>query len=242
MQAIQHHTLSHLADWLLNRYLPEQLEQQLGDELHQHHTWILPQLVAQFRTWQILQDGLDTVKHNCRDTLNQVCWLLMRLPRSKLIPNQTQHPYWAQLTPLFLLAWRDQRTYNSWRSYSGLQHLVEPLLWEHMQSTPPQLAREQLLELRQQACYTRTGKSAGTYRNPKSVARPYHLRDTPLGGLSPLTQCCLLDLWIAHPDLRNQHQILNPYNWDYQAPPLVIDEVFAGTATPEGQSTVLPWK
>lgn len=245
MQAIQHHTLPHLVQVLLNNYLPEQLEHQLGDELLPHHTWILPQLVAQFRTWQILNDGLDTVKHNCKDPVNQVAWLLLRLPRSKLIPNQTRHPYWAQLTPLFLLAWRDTRTYNLWREYPGLQYLVEPLLWDHMQSQPPQLDREQLLELRQQACYTKTGKNAGTYRNPKSVAKPYHLKGTPLQQLSPLTQCCLLDLWIAHPDLRNQHQILNPYNWDYHPEPLIPDEVFAGAApiaAAEGQSTTLPWK
>lgn len=246
MQTLQHHTLHHLAQVLFNNYTPEHMEHHLGDELHPHHTWILPQLVAQFRTWQILDDGLSTVKHNCKDPVNQVAWLIMRLPRSKIIPNQTKHPYWAQLTPLVLLAWRDQRPYNTWREYPGLEHLVEPLLWDHMQSQPPQLDREELLLLREQACYTRTGKSAGTYRNPKSVARPYHLKNTPLAHLSPLTQCVLLDLWIAHPDLRNQHQILSPYNWDYHPEPLLVDEVLPPTpptpAAVEGQSTTLPWK
>ena len=241
MQTLQHHTLTHLSSWLFKHYQPEALELQLGDELHQHHTWILPQVVAQFRTWQILPDGLDTVKHNCKDPVNQVAWLIMRLPRSKVIPNQVRYPYWAQLTPLFLLAWRDQRTYESWRTYPNLAWLVEPKLWILMHSELPKLSLEEKLELRQQACWIRTGKQAGTYRNPKSVAKPYHMSGTKLEGLDPLTQCVVLDLWLAHPDLRNQHQVLDPHNWDLHPEVIEVGEVFE-TAVPEGQMATLPWK
>ena len=110
-----------------------------------------------------------------------------------------------------------------------------------MCSNPPKLTPEEKLELRQQACWIRTGKQAGTYRNPKSVARPYHMSGTKLAGLDPIIQCVLLDLWLGHPDLRNQHQILNPHNWDEQPPILENVEVLENV-TPEGQGVVLPWK
>ena len=220
--------------------------------LKHHHTWILPQLVAWFGTWNILEDGKATVLANCDTKLKKVLYMLTRINRSALIPVQTKAPDYGAFTPLILMGLKRMagRSYESWRNYPGLEWLMERRLMEAVSLEYSLvdcygLGSARLLEIREQGLTGRTGKVAGVVKPAESTYLLNGIKDTELGHLPQLTQTIVTQCWLAHPKARTPYMILDPDNWDRMPDPLISTEIFkpAPVAKPvvEKAREELPW-
>ena len=222
---------------------PDELDLELDKlQLTSKSSWLLPQLVHYFSTWEIRSNGRDMVTWNCKTDFDRALWFLTRLPRSKLIKNQVLEPTYAQFTPLILLAQRRYRDYpyEWWRTYPGLDWIMEPRLLESVRlENLPSLGSEELLEIRDRGLRTRGGK-------PKSAVSTWSLvgiEDTRLAGLPKLTQTMLTQCWLAHPTKRCETMILDPNNWDEMPKALTTTEIFETNTktTAKSPSIELPW-
>ena len=223
-------------------------------------SWLLPQLVAEFGSWTLVQQGglidvVQTLKCNCEhNPVNTAYWRISRITRSLLVASQTRTPEYATLTPLILAGFKRMQgvKYESWRGSKNLEYILEPRLYEAVVvDNLPTLGSERLLEIRQQGLMTRSGKSAGQLKNAESTWSLNGISDTELGHLPKLTQSIMTQIWLAHPSHRSNLMILDPQNWDHMPEPLIANNVFK---TPEPQEiapleknaketdkTLLPW-
>ena len=223
-------------------------------------SWLLPQLVATFGAWRLAKDSAgvidvkQTLKWNCEPSLAaQAMWRLSRIPRTLLLTKQVALPEYAVLTPLILAGFKRMQgvPYEQWRGVDNLEYVVEPRLLEAVTQTCPTLGSERLLAIRQQGLTTRSGKTAGTIKNPESTWSLTGIQDTELGHLPKLTQTVLTQIWLAHPVHRSNLMILDPENWDRMPEPLIAPTVFKNaTITETAQlepkpketaKTLLPW-
>lgn len=204
--------------------------------LKHHHKWALPQLVAKLRQWQLVTRdnrvlAKETLRKNLEDPKQRRYYWLWQVPRSCWIGKQIEHTQYAQLTPLLLLAHKQEYSYQSWQ---GLECL-EP--WLHEACNLDQQQRVQLEELlhgpQLLELYHRSlgGKPA------KSQAKTYKLQEIPL---PKNTLVLLFQHWLACPSIRHQDQILDPLNWDNMPKPIVQPEPCAGT-TQHHTKAWLPW-
>jgi len=203
----------------------EDFERNLANSgLDNHSTWLLPQLVAHFGRWRLSSTGEETVRQNCQSALDKVLWRLTRFRRSYLIRTQTKQPDYGQLTPLVLLGFKRSQSYSyeQFRELSGLKWLLEPELYKALVTTQITIpAKNRLLQIRDQGLIIKTGKNAGTQRNPEATWRLYGIQDTELGGVSELLQTMLTQCWLAHPKHRRETMILDPNDWDNMPEPLI---------------------
>jgi hypothetical protein len=51
--------------------------------------------------------------------------------------------------------------------------------------------------------------------------------DTELSAIPALAGTMLCQIWVAHPSLRTEYMVLDPYNWDRMPPSLIATEIFA---------------
>lgn len=215
--------------------------------LKHHHTWILPQLVAWFGGWKILQDGKATVLANCDTKLKRSLYLLTRINRSTLIPVQTKAPDYGAFTPLILMGQKRMmgRSYESWRDYPGLEWILEKRLLEAVAVEVGSLGSERLLEIREQGLTGRTGKTKDIVKPAESTWSLSGIKDTEIGHLPKLTQTLLCQCWLAHPKIRTPYMILDPQNWDRMPQPLITTEIFkptTSTTPPDPPARAeLPW-
>lgn len=228
----------------------EQLDEALeAAPLYPLQSWLLPQLVAWFGTWKILENGRDTVIHNCDTPLKRVLYLLSRVNRSRLIKAQSQHPQYASFTPLVALGLKRMQgiSYEFWRGYKGREWILEPRLLEAIAAACPDLGSARLLEIRDQGLSTKSGKNLGTKKPVVSTWALYGIQDTELGHLPKLTQTMLTQCWITHPTKRTGDMILDPLDWDNMPQPLVPVEIFVQEKPAEAKPVAtkprqaLPW-
>ena len=223
-----------------------ELQQQVEEmELSVHSQWILPQMVAVFGQWQPLEDPREMVRHNCQTQFQRAVYRISRLPRSTLIKNQSKEPQYAQLTPLILLGLRNHKNipYSWWQGKPNLETIVEPQILQVITNPPdPKLSPQELLEIREEALLIRSGPNRGTTRNPQSTWKMYGLKNTRLGDCPNLQQTALLQCWLAHPNIRHQNMLLNPYDWDTLPPPLVAANPLPSRSSGnKREEEVLPW-
>ena len=222
-------------------------------------SWLLPQLVAAFGSWQLVQqagliDVVATLKQNCEhNSQNTAYWRISRITRSLLVTSQTKTPEYATLTPLILAGFKRMQgvQYEAWRSSKNLEYVLEPRLYEAVVvNNLPNLGSERLLEIRQQGLMTRSGKSAGQLKNAETTWSLNGISDTELGHLPKLTQSILAQIWLAHPVHRSNLMILDPTNWDHMPDPLIAPTIFKqpvkesaalGEVPKETTKTLLPW-
>jgi hypothetical protein len=203
------------------------------------YTWLLPQLVAWYGTWTLVKDGdridaLATVKHNCPDPKSRAFYMLSRVKRSLLLATQTKAPEYATLTPLILMGQKRMAgvDYESWRTATNLQWILEPRLLEAILldgkdlSMIDSLGSERLLAIQTQGLTTKSGKTAGSKKPAKSTWSLTGIQDTEIGHLPKLTQTILTQCWLAHPELRTPYMILDLQNWDNMPKPLVSNDIF----------------
>jgi len=231
-------------------------------ELSHLHTWLLPQLVAYFGTWELIFsddkiDCLATIKHNCTDSQTRAFYTLSRIKRSILVSNQTKSPDYATLTPLILMGQKRMRgvSYESWRTAKDLSWILEPRLAEaimldpHIATACCGLGSERLIEIRDQGLLARTGQKAGQKKPAKSTWSLTGIQDTELGSLPKLTQTILTQCWLAHPESRTPYMILDLQDWDSMPQPLITNDFLKAVVQPQPSTkkqtketaTVMPW-
>lgn len=225
--------------------LPTLADSQLDEavealRLHNYHTWLLPQLVQHFSSWRILADGKSTVLHNCVTQHERALWRLTRATRSTLVKRQNKHSEYSQLVPLILLAHKryNNRSYESWRDYPGLEWLVEPELYQSMTTPLPELTREELLDIINAGLTTLAGRPKPAWSTHKltGVTRGHKLH-----GLPRLSVVQVCQIWLAHPSIRHSDMILNHSNWDYMPPALVDWQPVKQPAKPDETQITTPW-
>lgn len=137
---------------------------------------------------------------------------------------------WCAGVPLVLAAHKE---YNSvpyerwdWRS-PHMNHLLDPDLQEVVKyrGVAFNWSVEQLEEFYHTTLQIKTGKKAGTVRNPVSTSTVYNVEDPDFKVLPRLVKLILLQLWCYHPSVRHNLMISDLSNYDNTAPPLVVDHV-----------------
>lgn len=211
-------------------------------KLHQHYKWFLPQLVAQLSGWEPVLDDLgnplvkETFQHNKvrQDPKQLTLWRFSRILRSELITKQIDQPQYAKLTPLILLAMRNQHgiKYNQWRRDPNLEHILEPDLYMAVNHSFDNiglwygLGSQRLLEIRELGLMTKSGATLGQLKSPHTTWSLTGIQGTELDGLPKLTQTILTQIWLAHPENRHHNMILDLLDWDRMPDPLVSGEIF----------------
>jgi len=139
--------------------------------------------------------------------------------------------------------------YETFRSSTGLQYLLEPRLLDAvvLDSTDLEvvdgLGSNRLLEIQKQGLTTKTGKTAGSIKPARSTWSLSGLQDTEIAHLPKLTQTILTQCWLAHPELRTPYMMLDLQNWDRMPQPLVTNDIFKAVQTQPKQelAEILPW-
>jgi hypothetical protein len=230
-------------------------------ELSHLATWLLPQLVAYYGTWNLVYsdgviDCLATIKHNCVDPQSRSFYLLSRIKRSILVANQTKAPDYATLTPLILMAQKRMKgvDYKAWQTAKDLHWILEPRLFEAIALDPEvvaavcSLGSDRLIEIRNQGLLARTGAKAGQMKPAKSTWSLTGIQDTELGSLPKVTQTILTQCWLAHPESRTPYMILDLQDWDKMPQPLITNDIFKAVPTPQPKkqnlketAEAMPW-
>ena len=244
----------------INGFTLVELEQFVKQEhIAPLHQWLLPQLVAHFGTWKLIEspsggwDILAILKHNIgSDPKLQGLWKLSRVTRSLLLPSQTQHPQYAQFTPLILMGFKLYKDvpYSSWQGLKHLEYILEPKLLEAVNLSEEQLqvcgdlGSDELLQIRNEGLMNKSGKKAGELKPAESTWALTGIQHTKLGKLPKLKQSMLIQIWIAHPSKRTKYMILDPLNWDLMPTPLVSAEIFQEPeqiTQPKQNILAMPW-
>ena len=220
------------------------------------YTWLLPQLVAWYGSWTLVKNGdtidcLATIKANCSDPKSRAFYMLSRIKRSLLVPQQTKTPDYASLTPLILMGLKRMQgiNYETFRNSTGLQYLLEPRLLDALVLTTEDLevcnslGSNRLLEIQKQGLTTKSGKTAGSMKPARSTWSLTGIQDTEIAHLPKLTQTILTQCWLAHPELRTPYMMLDLQNWDKMPQPLATNDIFKAVQTQPKQelAEILPW-
>lgn len=220
--------------------------------LTHNSSWILPQLLAHIAEWKISRnvDGqistLDFLKSNI-DGSDQfrvgIYRVLTTLSRSCFIKKQTDinfAPY-SLLVPLFMAAFKRHHgiKYSEW-SKDGLDKLLPASLASTMTTEiPPEIRdRELLLEQRSFCLTYGSGPKAGQEANPITRWTALRVKGSVFEGMPSLVNTMMLQLWVAHPSIRNDMMVLDPENWDTMPEPLLSTDLIKPTKT---YTSDLPW-
>ena len=210
-------------------------------QLSSYETWLLPQMLAHFGSWQVVltADNMVDLKATLAKNVGVDAWqhgvllAATKLQRSDLVAKQTSESgrHYSALVPLVLAGVRQSQNirYEQWRT-PELQWVVPESLAAAMMTEPPAIAPELLLDLRALGLQQR-----GVARAATSAARLYGLTGTSLGSAPALQQTMLTQTWVAHPTLRTANMVLDPENWDSVPVPLIDSVVL--TQPP----TLPPW-
>lgn len=221
------------------------------DEFAQTHgikskSWVYPQILAFVSKWEVSRNSsnlfspIQMLKAALRGNLFNQGIYYFCMSGIRFLDKQytsTGAPYCA-LVPLLLAAHKKMNgvTYQGWDPLE-IHHVVDPTLLAAMQCQPPLYSREDLIEFRNLGSTVKTGKSAGTLKNPVSNAFLTGLPKEWNGGVGPgelprLAVVMLCQTWCAHPLNRNSYMVLDPYNWDLVPEPLVLDEPIQKSTLP----------
>ena len=233
------------------------LEQVEADQLQLLHTWMLPQILQHFGTWQAVPldnqvlDPRATAKQNMQTDWDLGLWrVCTQLKRGAIVPNQSSESgrHYSQLVPLILGGMKRYQNiaYKRW-STTGLGALVHPEILEVMLYVGDCLAlgSEELLAIRQQGLTIRSGPRAGLVNKATTQWKLHGLQKTQFLGAPTLLSTVLCQIWVAHPSLRTDLMILDPKNWDQMPKPLVTEEVFiapSNKTTNVNTSVLMPWE
>lgn len=219
-------------------------------KLSRFSTWLLPQLVAYFGTWQLYDNGREMVTKNCVTNQQRALYRLAMTTRSNILDNQVKNPEYGQLTPLILLGFKRHRgiNYEHWRDYPGLDWILEPKLYTAVVNQAKlDISTDRLLELQTIGLTIKSStvdpSKIGTLNKAESHHGLNGLQGTELDCLDKLTQMLLCQTWLAHPQNRRETMILNPHNWDSMPQPLVEWQPVASVqkVTSLKTSRPLPW-
>lgn len=201
-------------------------------------SWMLPQMLAHFATWTLqrsggLVDPMLTARHNVTTPWELGLWrVATQLKRGTLVKLQSSPEYanYSALVPLILAAHKKYNgvPYSHWKIEENCplvdEALLEAMLWRD--DAVYGLGSEEVLKIRTQGLTVKSGPKLGQVQKPTSQWCLRGIRDTPYADVPTLAQTMLAQIWVAHPSLRSEYMILDPYNWDRMPPPLVDTEIF----------------
>jgi hypothetical protein len=102
--------------------------------------------------------------------------------------------------------------------------LLEAMLWRDDELY--NLGSDRVIEIRTQGLTIKSGPKMGEVQKPTATWCLKGIKDTPYASIPTLAQTMLAQIWVAHPTLRSEYMVLDPYNWDRMPPPLVSAEIF----------------
>lgn len=208
-----------------------------ADGITAFNSWMLPQILAHLAEYKLVKDeqGLidpsETAKLNITTDWDFGLWkVLTRLKRGSLVKAQSNPEFvnYSALVPLYLAAQKrfNNIPYRSWKIDKDCKliddNLLEAMLWTERYD----LTAARILEIRQQGLTTKSGTRMGNIAKPTSSWCLKGIRDTELGAAPKLVGTMLTQIWVAHPSLRTEYMILDPYNWDRMPEPLVTQDIF----------------
>lgn len=224
-------------------------------------SWMLPQIVAYYGTWQIYTvegkiDPMQAARHNIKTPWEIGLWrVATQLKRGSLVKMQSRPEYanYSALVPLILCAQKKYNgmPYSRWNIEEQCplvdEALCEAMLWRDDEVYG--LGSERILEIRTQGLTIKSGPKMGQVQKPTSQWCLKGIKDTEYNSVPTLAQTMLAQIWVAHPTLRSEYMILDPYDWDRIPPPLVTTEIFKQPDPKVAQphktteySSYLPWE
>lgn len=105
--------------------------------------------------------------------------------------------------------------------------LAMAMLWD--ETIDPKPSNDEIIKAREEGLKVKTGKSAGSVRNPVSTVKLYGA--SCLSHLPEYVQTMYAQIWCAHPENRTKYMILDPSNWDSIPAALIESEVLATSKT-----------
>ena len=201
-------------------------------------SWMLPQIVAYYAGWQpVLESGkinpMQTAKRNISTPWEIGLWRVStQLKRGSLVKMQSRPEYanYSALVPLILCGQKKYNgvPYSQWDLQEACpvvdEALLEAMLWRD--DDVYGLGSERVLEIRIQGLTIKSGAKMGQVQKPTSQWCLKGIKDTEYASVPALAATMLSQIWVAHPTLRSEYMILDPYNWDRMPPPLVTTEIF----------------
>jgi hypothetical protein len=208
-------------------------------------SWMLPQIVAYYGTWQLVVvdgkiDPIATARKNCQTPWEAGLWrVATQLKRGSLVKLQSRPEYanYSALVPLILCG---QKKYNGVKySQWDIQEvcplvdeaLLEAMLWRD--DDVYNLGSERVLEIRTQGLTIKSGPNMGQVHKPTAQWCLKGIKDTEYASVPTLAATMLSQIWVAHPTLRSEYMVLDPYNWDHMPQPLVTQEIFKSAEEPK---------
>jgi hypothetical protein len=226
-----------------------------------YNSWMLPQIVAYYATWQPVKtgdkiDAMRTAKHNIQTPWQIGLWrVVTQLKRGSLVKLQSRPEYanYSALVPLILCAQKKYNgvPYSAWDLQESSpvvdESLLEAMLWRD--DDVYNLGSERVLEIRTQGLTIKSGEKMGQVQRPTSTWCLKGIKDTEYASVPALAATMLSQIWVAHPTLRSEYMVLDPYDWDRMPPPIVTTEIFKqpDPKSPQKRKIVdsgdyLPWE
>ncbi len=229
-----------------------------------YNSWMLPQINAYLGTWDLVKgsngliDPMATAKKNITTDWAIGLWkVLTKLKRGSLVKSQSNPEFvnYSALVPLVLAAHKrfNNIPYSAWDVLLDCPlieaSLLEAMLWrdeELFSGNKLNISLDRLLEIRKQGLTTKSGANYGVVAKPTSTWCLRGIRDTELAHVPKLVGTMLTQIWVAHPSLRTNYMILNPYDWDNMPEALINEQIFSTGIATKGMvvkedSSALPW-
>lgn len=199
--------------------------------------WLLPQFTAYVAKMPISRvDGKIDPKSlhkafGCDDFHKGLYYYATHPVRGDILNKQytIESRNYSALVPLLMMPFKkfDNVPYSSWNT-DGLDKIIDSSLYNAMSVDfdPNSFSKEELLLARQEGLLVKTGKTAGSTRNPVTTHKLYGVK-APLGKLPWLAQVMLFQIWVAHPSNRTDLMVLDWNSWDTMPEPLIEAKVIA---------------
>ena len=235
----------------------ELTEDEMGEQAERHkikawNSWMLPQLVAYFGTWELKynDDGQIDPSATAAYNIGSDPWKLgalavvTMLKRSDLVKTQAtpECVNYSSLCPIVMSGLKKFKNipYEMW-SDTGLEDIVPRNLLEAMFYDTPELPLDRKLELREIGLTIGSGPKAGEMHKPTSQWKLVGLKGTEIADMPALATTMFGQIWVAHPSLRTKYLVLDPLDWDSMPEPLIKDDVVAKSVyTPSNSKLPLP--
>lgn len=198
-------------------------------------TWLYPKLLTLFSSCQLNYtaegkiDGAQFWKDNFdfKDPWNRGLFKFIRQDKIGLsVSTQSKIPgsYYCALVPIIPAAFKKYNDipYSKWDRSTISQVVNSKLGSMLLNAKPMDFSIEELLTARAKALVTDEGK-------PKNAKVEYKSKKTGLlrfDKLPDLERAIYIQIWCAHPEVRNEYMILDPINWDSMPEPLITGEIF----------------
>lgn len=196
-------------------------------------SWLMPQLTSYIAKLPLPRNSAGKVdsyeyfqSFGANDFLKGIYIFCTHSVRGDLIPTQysiESRPYSA-LVPLLMMPHKkfNNVQYSDW-SIDGINKVLDPQLFAAIQCDIDKsaISKADLLQMRQAGMQYRTGKMAGTYRNPATTHKIYGV-PAPFNKMPWLASVMLFQIWVAHPNHRSNLMILDWEDWD-NLPDSLID-------------------